>query len=103
HIIESLKRRTSGLVGDQRGVSAVEFAIMLPLMLSVYLGAVELSQGIAATRKVTLTARTVADLVSQTATVNNADMNNCLAAAAAVIEPFSAANLKVTVSSFLID
>ena len=102
-MIEWLKRRTSGLAGDQRGVSAVEFAIILPLMLSVYLGAVELSQGIAATRKVTLTARTVADLVSQVATVNNADIANSLAAAATVIEPFSAGNLKVTVSSVLID
>ena len=33
--------------------------MLLPLMLSLYLGAVELSQGIAADRKVTLTARTI--------------------------------------------
>jgi Flp pilus assembly protein TadG len=102
-MIESLRRRVSGFAGDQRAVSAVEFAIMLPLMLSVYLGAVELSQGISATRKVTLTARTVADLVSQVSTVNNADITNSLNAAAAVIAPFSVANLKVTVSSVLID
>ena len=52
-------------LGDERGVSAVEFAMLLPLMLTLYLGAVEISQGIGADRKVTLTARTVADLVSQ--------------------------------------
>jgi Flp pilus assembly protein TadG len=102
-IIESLKCRVGGLAGDERGVSAVEFALLLPLMLSLYLGAVELSQGIAADRKVTLTARTVSDLVSQVSNINNADMTNSLNAAAAVMAPFKSSNVKVTVSSILID
>jgi Flp pilus assembly protein TadG len=102
-MIESLKRRIGGLAGDERGVSAVEFALLLPLMLSLYLGAVELSQGIAADRKVTLTARTISDLVSQVSNINNADMTNALNAASAVIAPFKIGNLKVTVSSISID
>ena len=64
-IVESFKRKLGGLAGDKSGIAAVEFAMLLPLMLSLWLGAVELSQGIAADRKVTLTARTVSDLVSQ--------------------------------------
>ena len=32
---------------DRRGVSAVEFAMLLPLMLTLYLGTVEISQGVA--------------------------------------------------------
>ena len=75
---------------DQRGVSAVEFAMLLPLMLTLYLGAVEVSQGIGIDRKVTLTARTVADLASQVSSINNADMTNMLNASAAVIAPFHA-------------
>jgi Flp pilus assembly protein TadG len=50
-----------------------------------------------------MTARTVADLVSQAANINNADMTNSLNAAAAVMAPFPVANLKVTVSSVKID
>ena len=75
---------------DQRGVSAVEFAMLLPLMITLYLGAVEISQGVAIDRKVTLTARTVADLASQVTSINNSDMTNMLNAAAAVIAPFAA-------------
>lgn len=96
-------RRLGRLAADERGVSAVEFALLLPLMLSLYLGAVELSQGIGADRKVTLTARTISDLVSQVSTINNADMTNSLTAAGAVMAPYPVANLKVTVSSVKID
>jgi Flp pilus assembly protein TadG len=46
-------------------MSAVEFAMMLPLLLTLYLGAVEISQAVGVDRKVTLTSRTVADLASQ--------------------------------------
>jgi len=100
---ELLSRRLAALAGDQRGVSAVEFALLLPLMLTLYLGSVEISQGIGADRKVTLTARTIADLVSQASSINNSDMTNSLNAASAVMAPYSASNLAVTVTSVAID
>jgi Flp pilus assembly protein TadG len=102
-LIAWLMPRPAALVRDTSGVSAVEFALLLPVMLTLYLGAVELSQGIAADRKVTLTSRTIADLVSQVTTINNAGMTNSLNAAAAVMAPFPVSNLKVTVSSISID
>src|SRR5713226_2610224 len=92
-----------GLVRDQRGVSAVEFAMLLPLMITLYLGTVEISQGVGIDRKVTLTTRTVADLASQVTTINNADMTNLLNASSAVIMPYDATKLKVTVSQVDID
>ena len=98
-----LRRRLAALAGDQRGISAVEFAMLLPLMLTLYLGTVEVSQGIGADRRVTLTARTVADLVSQMSSVSNSDMTNSLNAASAVMAPYPSSNLKVTVSSVTID
>jgi Flp pilus assembly protein TadG len=92
-----------GFRRDEGGLSAVEFALLLPLMLTLYLGSVEISQGISADRKVTLTTRTVADLVSQVSSVNNSDMQNSLNAAATVMAPFSSTNLKVVVSSIKVD
>jgi Flp pilus assembly protein TadG len=88
---------------DKRGVSAVEFAMLLPLMITLYLGSVEVSQGIAIDRKVTLTTRTVADLASQVSSINNADMTNLLNASASVITPYDVARLRVTVSAVEID
>jgi Flp pilus assembly protein TadG len=88
---------------DKRGVSAVEFAMLLPLMITLYLGSVEVSQGIGIDRKVTLTTRTVADLASQVSSINNADMTNMLNASSAVIVPYDTSKLKVTVSEITID
>ena len=88
---------------DERGVSAVEFAMILPLMLTLYLGGVEVSQGVAVDRKVTLTARTVADLVSQVSSINNAGTAAVLGASASVLAPYSVDKAKVTVSLVKID
>ena len=88
---------------DNRGVSAVEFALLLPLMVAMYLGGNEVSQAITASRKVTLVSRTIADLASQSASINNASMTNILDASTAVLSPFSGGNLKVTVSQVKID
>jgi Flp pilus assembly protein TadG len=100
---EALSRHLRGLIRDQRGVSAVEFAMLLPLMITLYLGTVEISQGVGIDRKVTLTTRTVADLASQVSSINNADMTNLLNASAAVIAPYDTTKLKATVSEITID
>jgi Flp pilus assembly protein TadG len=102
-IADDLRGRFGRLASDERGVSAIEFAMLLPLMVSLYLGAVEISQGIGADRKVTITSRTVADLVSQVTSVSNNDMTNSLNAASSVMAPFPSANLKVVISSVTID
>jgi Flp pilus assembly protein TadG len=88
---------------DERGVSAVEFAMLLPLMITLYLGTVEISQGVGIDRKVTLTTRTVADLASQVSSINNSDMSNLLAASSSVVAPYDTSKLKVTVSAVVID
>jgi len=88
---------------DQSGVSAVEFAILLPLMLTMYLGGVEVSQAVSADRKTTLVSHTIGDLVAQAANVTSADVSNVLNAGVAVAYPFISSNLKMTVSSVCID
>src|SRR3954451_8893688 len=88
---------------DRRGVSAVEFAMLLPLMLTLYLGTVEISQGVGIDRKVTLTSRTVADLASQVSSMSSSDMSNVLSASSSVVAPYDSTQLKVTVSQIAID
>jgi len=95
--------RLARFVHDRRGVSALEFAMLLPLMMTLYLGSVETSQGIAASRKVTLTAHTLADLSSQYTDITNADMSNILNAASAIMAPYPVAGLQAVVSELSIN
>ena len=93
------RSKAAKLRRDTKGVVAVEFAAILPLMLTMFLGAVELSTGVAIDRKVTLTVRTVTDLVSQSSVVTNADVTNIMNAAAKVMMPYPDAPLKIKVSA----
>jgi Flp pilus assembly protein TadG len=102
-VFTGLSWRLGALRRDQRGVSAVEFAMLLPLMVTLYLGVVEVSQGVAINRKVTLTARTIADLASQASSLSATDMTNLLNASASVVTPYDVSKLKVVISQVKID
>jgi Flp pilus assembly protein TadG len=86
------------LARDRRGVSAIEFALVLPLMLTLYIGSVEVGDGFAISFKSTLAARTVTDLASQYISIDNSDMSNILGAASTVLTPYSPTNAVVTLS-----
>jgi len=105
-IMPSLVRRVRAfkLLRDERGVSAVEFALVLPIMVAMYLGLSEVSQAVAIDRKLSLTARALSDLASQSpSSISNADMTNILDASTAVMAPYSISPLHITVSAINID
>lgn len=84
---------------DERGVSAVEFALILPVLIILYLGGVELSHTISVDRKVTSVASAVGDLVAQGSTIDNDEMAHIFNAATAIMAPYTVGPLKMVVSS----
>ncbi len=98
-----LIRSFSRLARDVRAVSAVEFAMILPIMVTLFLGGTELSQAISAKRKSVLVNRTIADLVSQDSSITEAEMTSIFNASAAVIAPYAVGNLKIVVSGVTVD
>lgn len=98
-----LRCRGVACAADTSGSSAVEFALVLPLMLTMYFGSIEVTDAISADRQITLVASTVADITAQYQSVTATDVNNILAAASAVLAPFSVDNAQVTLSSVQID
>jgi Flp pilus assembly protein TadG len=79
----------AGLLKDRSGIAATEFAVIVPMMLVMFFGTVEFSSGVAIDRKVTLIARTLADLTSQAQTVNNNDLSTFFGIGDQIMAPYS--------------
>ena len=87
-----------------RGIAAVEFAMIVPIMLVLFFGMVEFSSGVAVDRKVTLVARTLSDLTSQSTTVTDTDIDQFLRCTAkAIMTPYSSTPLNSTITELYID
>src|SRR5258708_22737391 len=88
---------------DSRGAAAVEFALITPMMLTMYFGMVELSSGVAIDRKVTMVSRTLSDLVAQSTAVTNSDISNVFNAWAAMMTPYLATPMTAKLTEVSID
>ena len=62
---ESTRLGGAALSENTSGFAAVEFAMILPILLVLFFGTVEISNAVAVYRKVTLMAHTLSDLTSQ--------------------------------------
>lgn len=105
--MSKLSLRTGNVVGrfirDCRANAAVEFAFVVPLMLTLFFGTVEFSSGVAANRKVTLVARTLSDLVSQSSTVDDNDLTNFNTTGKAIMSPYPLTDLQTRVTELYVD
>lgn len=88
---------------DGRGVSAVEFALILPVQLLLIFGTVEISNLMIADRKLVSATSTTADLFAQTKTVNSDEIADIFLAGSAVMQPLGSENLSFVVASIVAD
>src|SRR6478752_9995530 len=80
---------------DVRGIGGVEFALIAPLLLFLYITSFELTIGLSVSKRVTRTASTVADLVTQQAKVTTSDLQQMTSVANAIFTPYQPQNLRV--------
>ena len=97
------QHRLQRLLDEREGVAAVEFALILVPMLTIYFGVVQVAQGVMIDRKVTQLNRTLADLTSQAATISNTELANIFAASTMVMEPFTKVPPSMVVASIVVD
>ena len=87
------------LIRDERGVSAVEFALLAPVMIILYAGLVVFCQAYMARKRVEHVAPMIADLVAQSSTLTRAEIDGVLALGPEIIKPYPRTPLTIRVSS----
>jgi Flp pilus assembly protein TadG len=100
---------------DARGIAATEFAMIVPIMLAMFFGTVEVSSGVAVDRKVTLDARTLADLTSQSppdnsmvkdstyATITDTNLQNFFTSLIPIMKPYDLPPARLQLSEIYVD
>ncbi len=87
---------------SERGVAAVEFALILPFLLMLYMGSIEASSLFTVDRRVEVIASTTADLVARwnpnQGTITRATVGDYFRASEGIITPYATGGLKQVVS-----
>lgn len=89
---------TSGYINDRKGIAAVEFAIVVPLLLSMYFVTLEVGQGIETNRKIGRIASMVGDLATQQQSITKSELNAILQIGASIIQPYNRSNPKIVIT-----
>lgn len=89
---------------ERRGVAAVEFALIAPLMVMLFVGLAQLSSAIIASRHTSHANSSLGDLVSQCSNISDGDLANIFAAASDILAPLpvSTTILNQRVSSIVV-
>ena len=98
-----MRRRAFELRGNNNGVAAVEFAMIIPLMAAMLIGTNEFAAGVAIDRKVTIMARTLSDLTSQNTEVTDAKLTNFFNAGKSIMTPYPSAPVQGTITELYIN
>ncbi|MBI1273960.1 MAG: hypothetical protein GC131_07735 [Alphaproteobacteria bacterium] len=91
NLISAIRRRLNGPTRrGERGIAAVEFAMAMPVLVTMLYGGFELTRFIMIVQKSERIAHTVADIVAQSEnSISASQMNDILLAAAEMMEPFA--------------
>ncbi|MDP1630965.1 MAG: pilus assembly protein [Caulobacter sp.] len=84
---------------DRRGVSAVEFALIAPVMIAFYFGMAEITQALLAERRAGHAASAIGDLVAQSSTISNSDIGDIFMIAQTIMKPYPTTSLQMRITS----
>jgi Flp pilus assembly protein TadG len=99
-LTSSLRRRFGR---NDKGVAAVEFAFIAPIMLYLLIGIVDVSNAVSLNWRMVQLNRTLADITTQSASVTANELTRVFAAATAILAPYKGTLPTMSIYSVTID
>lgn len=84
-----MKNRLKLFARAQEGIAYLEFAIALPFLIALFLGAVEMTRYIIIVQKVEKATVTVTDVVAQSSAIGTTQLGQLVQAASQIMLPYS--------------
>ncbi|MCB1555717.1 MAG: pilus assembly protein [Alphaproteobacteria bacterium] len=84
---------------DEKGVSAIEFALVFPVLLLLLLGSFDIGRAILVDQKLIVSSQVVADLVARVDSLDDDMLNEAVRAGELVIEPYDLNNFSLAIIS----
>lgn len=100
---ERMASAWAGFKADRSGMGAVEFAMIAPLLLMLYITAFEVTVGLSVAKRATRSAGAVADLVTQSSSVSTSDLQTMTDVVASIFAPYSTTGLSLQITGIAID
>jgi Flp pilus assembly protein TadG len=88
---------------DRRGVSAVEFALIAPVLILLYCGLAEMTQAMMAKRRLSSITSSIGDLTAQASQTGPTRMADIFNIGAIIMTPFPTTGLRMCVASVVSD
>lgn len=85
------------------GIAAVEFALLMPVMVMIFFGLVEVSNAMTVNRKVAISANTLADLTAQSDFLLINDIDDLFEGVLTIVEPNDSAGMDLRLVSVVLD
>ncbi|MCX7306130.1 MAG: pilus assembly protein [Hyphomicrobiales bacterium] len=86
-------------IADRRGVAALEFALIVPLLLMLYFVTMEVSQAIETNKKVGRIASMAGDLVTQQQEIFKADLEGIMQIGESTLQPYNRSVPSITLTA----
>ncbi|MBB3388628.1 Flp pilus assembly protein TadG [Rhizobium sp. BK275] len=98
-----LASTTRRFARDRQGVGAIEFAIIFPVLVMLYLGAFEITIGLSVSKRTARAAGSIADIITQQQSVTKSSLTDIAKAASPIYSPYDSSDMLVKVTAIQID